>query len=99
MDCLYLYTQLAGANPLPGGGPRYRVSGYLGTATDFDIQVVPSHYADGRPRDWELASELNSDSLSVDADRNVEIVISPDEQPGNWLRLGTGLQFLQIRQP
>ncbi len=96
-DCLYLYTQLPGANPA-GGGPRYRISGYLGTATDFDIQIVRGHYSDGRPRGWELVSELNTDSLSVAANGNVEIVISPDEQPGNWLRLGTGLQFLQIRQ-
>jgi hypothetical protein len=90
-DCLYLYATI-------GEGRRYRISGNLGTARHFDIQVMSGHYADGHVGQWESLGVRNLLDLDVDSDGSVEIVVDADAQPGNWLSTGRGAEFVLVRQ-
>jgi hypothetical protein len=64
------------------GGEAYRVWGELGSATRVEFQI----YA-GRPWDGTGSSTgfLAFEDMEISEDGSFEILVSPDEQEGNWL--------------
>src|SRR5690349_22196535 len=70
-DCIYTRASLR-------GGETYRLSGNRGTARYVGLQTM-----DG------IASTANElvDELDVDADGNFEVILSPGERDGNWMKL------------
>ena len=77
-DAFYAFAPLDPAR-------RYRVRGRRGDAAYLSLTVY------GGPRDGSYSSRivgtLNDRTLEIAPDGSFEIVLAPDEQPGNWLRL------------
>jgi hypothetical protein len=90
-DCLYLWA------PLRGDGV-YRLGGDRGSANHLDVQVNRGDYTTGEISGWGTIASCTGDDLRCAPDGSFELVLSPDERPGNWLRLGPDAAFLQIRQ-
>lgn len=70
------------------GGPingvdTYRVTGKRGTSRYFGVTVVE---AGDTPWGGGVAGMLFGDQIKTDADGNFELFLSPDPQPGNWIR-------------
>jgi hypothetical protein len=80
-DCLYLRAKLR-------GGERYRLFGNRGTARYVGLQTMNG-----------IASTANClvDELAMDADGNFEVVLSADEQDGNWMRTDGDHPTLVVR--
>ncbi len=80
-DCVYLNAEMR-------AGESYRLFGNRGTARYVGLQTM-----DG------MAATANClvDELEVDDDGNFEVILSADEQPGNWLRLVGEHPVLTVR--
>jgi len=70
------------------GGPinstdTYRISGKRGTSKYFGVTVVERG---NTPWGGGVAGALFGDELETDADGNFELFLSPDPQPGNWIK-------------
>lgn len=70
-DCIYTRAVLR-------GGESYRVFGNRGTARYVGLQTMNG-----------ITATANAlvDELDADADGNFEVVLSPDQRPGNWMRI------------
>ena len=90
-DCNYSMTRIR-------GDAIYRVAGSTGSARHFEYQVNTGHFGDGNVGGWETVSSLHRDELEVDPDGNFELILSAEEQPGNWLSLNQHASFLFLRQ-
>ncbi|WP_445164479.1 DUF1214 domain-containing protein [Mycobacterium sp. Dal123C01] len=80
-DCIYTRAVLR-------GGESYRLFGNRGTARYVGLQTMNGIAA--------TANEL-VDELDVDGDGNFEVVLSPDERPGNWMRIEGDHPTLTVR--
>jgi hypothetical protein len=80
-DCIYTRAVLR-------GGESYRLFGNRGTARYVGLQTMNGIAAS--------ANEL-VDELEVDGDGNFEVVLSPDERPGNWMRIEGDHPTLTVR--
>ena len=80
-DCIYTRATLR-------GGESYRLFGNRGTARYVGLQTM-----DGIAS---TASQL-VDELEVDADGNFEVVLSPDERDGNWMKIAGDVPTLTVR--
>jgi hypothetical protein len=80
-DCVYLNATLR-------AGETYRLFGNRGTARYVGLQTM-----DG------IAATTNClvDELEVDSDGDFEVILSPDEHAGNWLRLVGDHPTLTVR--
>lgn len=80
-DCIYTRAALR-------GGESYRLFGNRGTARYVGLQTM-----DG------IASTANElvDELDVDADGNFEVILSPGERDGNWMKLQGDSPTLTVR--
>ena len=80
-DCVYLNAEMR-------AGESYRLFGNRGTARYVGLQTM-----DG------IAATANClvDELELDDDGNFEVILSADEQPGNWLRLVGEHPVLTVR--
>ncbi|GKU54782.1 hypothetical protein NJB14197_06520 [Mycobacterium montefiorense] len=80
-DCIYTRAVLR-------GGESYRLFGNRGTARYVGLQTMNG-----------IASTANElvDELEVDADGNFEVMLSPSEQAGNWMRLEGDHPTLTVR--
>ena len=80
-DCVYLNAEMR-------AGESYRLLGNRGTARYVGLQTM-----DG------IAATANClvDELELDDDGNFEVILSADEQPGNWLRLVGEHPVLTVR--
>ena len=90
-DCLYLYATVR-------GDATYRISGNRGTANHIDIQVNHGHFASGSISAWGTIASLSGLELAVEPDGSFELILSPDEQGANWLRLDPNAEFVLVRQ-
>lgn len=90
-DCLYLYASVR-------GDATYRISGNRGSANHIDVQVNYGHFASGAIESWGTIASLNGLDLEVGSDGSMELILSPDEHSGNWLRLGPNAEFVLVRQ-
>jgi hypothetical protein len=44
-----------------------------------------------------VLADINHHDLDIDDDGNFELILSPDEQPGNWIRLDPRARFVFVR--
>ncbi len=80
-DCIYTRAKLR-------GGESYRLFGNRGTARYVGLQTMDGIVS--------TANEL-VDELEVDAHGNFEVVLSPDEHDGNWMRIEGAHPTLTVR--
>jgi hypothetical protein len=88
-DNLYLMARLNGAN-------EYRISGDRGTVSYLSFGTQKGGYeSDGK---MEQTGFVEAKDLKVGADGRFEIVLSQQQQPGNWLRIEPATNALIVRQ-
>ena len=80
-DCIYTRAVLR-------GGQSYRLFGNRGTARYVGLQTMNG-----------IAATTNElvDELEADAEGNFEVVLSPDEREGNWMRIDGEHPTLTVR--
>jgi hypothetical protein len=78
------------------GSASYRVRGTRGTAPFIEFTVYAGKI--GLQETSRQVGYLLEDDLHVAADGSFEVVIGPDEQPGNWIRTEPDASMLYIRQ-
>jgi hypothetical protein len=86
-DCSYLWAAVHGDGV-------YRITGTRGSSRLFDVETRTGHTA--RIGAWKLVDRRSD--FAVDSDGAIEIVLSRDEQPGNWIRLPEGPSSIIIRE-
>jgi hypothetical protein len=87
-DALYVGAPINGAH-------TYRVSGQRGNARYFAVTVLE----DGNtPWGGAVVGNLIDREIDVDEAGNFEIIVSPDEHPGNWIKTTPGSWRLTFRQ-
>lgn len=75
---------------------EYRITGTRGTVDYLGFGTVINKYAsDGS---METTGYLDSRDLDVAADGTVEIIVSQNEQPGDWLPMGPRTNAVNVRQ-
>lgn len=82
------------------GGPingtdTYRISGKRGSSKYFGVTVVERG---DTPWGGGVAATLFGDQIHVEEDGSFEIVVSPDPQPGNWLKTTPNAFRVTFRQ-
>ena len=90
-DCVYLYATVR-------AGRSYRIHGEAGTANLLNVQVNRGHFASGRIGDWTTVSSITGDELTRNRHGHVDLTVSADPQPGDWLALDDDTEFVLIRQ-
>ncbi|HEY3834548.1 MAG TPA: DUF1214 domain-containing protein [Acidimicrobiia bacterium] len=80
-DCIYMGAGLR-------GGASYRLWGNRGSARYVGLQTMAG-----------MATTANVllDEIERDADGNFEIILSPEERPGNWMQVADNATALVIR--
>jgi len=87
-DALYVGAPINGKH-------TYRISGKRGTARYFAVTVLE----DGAtPWGGAVVGNLIDGDIEVAADGTFEIVLSPKEHPGNWIRTTPGSWRVTVRQ-
>lgn len=86
-DCFYLWAPVHGDHV-------YRISGDKGNAHLFDMEIRKDHIA--HLADWQLLDRKAD--FEVGPDNQIEIYLSREERPGNWLQLPEGDGNLVFRQ-
>jgi hypothetical protein len=76
------------------GDHVYRVTGRRGSSRMFDVESRRGFMGD--LGDWALVDRRSEFELG--SDRLVEVVLSRDERPGNWIRLAEGPGSIIVRQ-
>lgn len=88
-DCIYNFASVR-------GDATYRIFGDRGTARLFDVQVHDPHFCTA-PR-YRVVANLSLEDVEVDDDGSVEVFLSPDPHPKNWLDTSSGASSLCVRQ-
>jgi hypothetical protein len=78
------------------GAYTYRITGNRGTVAYLAFGTQSGHYGQGGG--MPPTGFLEASKLEMDANGNFEIVLSCDEQPGNWLRMTPDTGLLIVRQ-
>ena len=87
-DALYVGATINGKN-------TYRISGKRGDARFFAVTVLE----DGAtPWGGAVVGNLIDDQIDMDADGNFEIIVSPNEHEGNWIKTTPGAWRVTFRQ-
>jgi hypothetical protein len=87
-DALYVGAQINGSH-------TYRISGTRGTARYFAVTVLE----DGAtPWGGAVVGNLIDSDIDVNDDGTFEIILSPNEHPGNWIRTTPGAWRVTFRQ-
>ncbi len=87
-DALYVGAPINGEH-------TYRISGHRGSARYFAVTVLE----DGAtPWGGAVVGSLIDREVAVEADGRFEIILSPREHPGNWIRTTPGAWRVTIRQ-
>jgi hypothetical protein len=82
------------------GDYTYRVWGKRGTAQMFAVEVYTGQYSDLAEQtvlDSKAHCTDGSGDLEVNPDGSFEVIVSRDQQPGNWLRLPEGHAGILLR--
>jgi len=75
-DALYVGAPINGQN-------TYRVSGNRGRSKFFAVTVLENG---ATPWGGQVVGNLIDDQIEMDSDGNFELIISPNEHPGNWIK-------------
>ncbi|MBK7728223.1 MAG: hypothetical protein IPJ33_06920 [Gammaproteobacteria bacterium] len=88
-DCRYHHAFIDGTN-------TYLLRGKLGTAPLFEFSVYAGKI--GLQDESRQISSITETDLIVEPGGHFEIVLSPDEHSGNWLRTDDTTSYLFLRQ-
>ena len=90
-DNIYLRAEINGMND-------YRISGSRGTVAYLGFIAIAGGYeeADGNMRS--VASLDTHSGLEVNADGSVEVILSRNPQPGNWLKITDDTLAVLVRE-
>jgi Protein of unknown function (DUF1214) len=86
-DCVYFFARLSPEH-------TYRIHGFAGSARILDVQVMDGHFPAG-PNHRSLGTLSD---LKGDADGHIEILLSADARPGNWVKLPPTASWIYVRQ-
>lgn len=87
-DALYVGAPINGKH-------SYRISGQRGTARYFAVTVLE----DGAtPWGGAVVGNMIDSDIEVNEDGSFEIFLSPDQQPGNWIKTTPGSWRVTVRQ-
>lgn len=75
---------------------EYRLTGKRGSIDYISFATSKGSYAENFKQ--VETGFLDSNTLAIDADGNFEIILSANEQPGNWLPMDKASESLLIRQ-
>lgn len=90
-DALYLYATIR-------GDATYRIFGNRGTVHHLNFQVMYGHFAYGSLESAGAVASINGEDIAVGPDGAFELILSPEEHGGNWVRLAPNAAFLFVRQ-
>ena len=85
--------QVARRAAISGDG-SYRVSGRMGACEEFVLQVKLGATQSGGA---EISTEVYASQLGLGPGDDFEILLSADEQPGNWYALDPDATFVHVR--
>jgi len=74
----------------------YRIVGKRGTVDYLGFGTVINRYSSGGG--MKTDGFLDSMDMEIDADGSLEIIVSQNEHPGNWLRMGPETNSINVRQ-
>ncbi|AKH69300.1 Protein of unknown function (DUF1214) [Spongiibacter sp. IMCC21906] len=86
-DCYYIWAPVHGDNV-------YHIKGDRGTARLFDIETRQGHFA--HIAQWETIDRKSD--FEIGDDNQIDIVLSREPQPGNWVKLPEGDGNIIFRQ-
>ncbi|MCB1668520.1 MAG: DUF1214 domain-containing protein [Porticoccaceae bacterium] len=86
-DALYQWAPIHGDHV-------YHIKGLRGSAYMMDIETRVGHFA--HVNNWQVVDR--SSELKANADGTIDIVLSRDERPGNWVKIADGPGDLILRQ-
>jgi hypothetical protein len=75
---------------------NYRISGNRGTVDYLGISTIINKYASGGT--MEVTGHIDARNMEIGADGSLEIIVSRNQQPGNWLPMGEGANSITVRQ-
>jgi len=75
---------------------EYKITGTRGTVDYLGFGTVINRYSTGGG--MKTSGYLDSSELNLDADGNLEVIVSQKEHPGNWLAMGPETNSLNVRQ-
>jgi hypothetical protein len=91
-DCIYLQSWINDRD-------TYKISGNRGTAKMFNIAVQGAWTGSlHEPFGDRPIANIFGEELATDWDGNFEVWVSPDPQPGNWIRSEPGTRKIFYRQ-
>ena len=76
------------------GDGTYRVSGHMGACEEFVLQVKLGKTQSGGA---DISTEVYASQLGLGPGDDFEILLSADEQPGNWFALDPDATFVHVR--
>jgi hypothetical protein len=88
-DCVYIHGLIDGSR-------TYRIRGDRGTALLIELTVYSGML--GLHPDSRMIAALTEESLELESDGSYEVVLSPEEHAGNWIRTGSDSRYVFIRQ-
>ena len=74
----------------------YRITGTRGTVDYLGFGTVINRYSSGGG--MQTDGFLDSMDMDISADGSLEIIVSQNEQAGNWLRMGPETNAINVRQ-
>lgn len=74
----------------------YRLVGMRGTVDYLGFSTVANRYSQGKS--METTGFMDSQNMLVGDDGSIEIIISQNEQPGNWLPMSEDTNQINVRQ-
>ncbi|HPG26103.1 MAG TPA: DUF1214 domain-containing protein [Myxococcota bacterium] len=78
------------------GRATHRIRGNRGDAPLFELGVYTGKIGIHDPS--HLLASITEETLEVDADGRVEVVLSPEPHDGNWIRTDERTRYMMIRQ-
>jgi hypothetical protein len=76
------------------GEGTYRIRGHMGSCEEFILQVKLGSTQSGGAG---VASEIAASSLGLGPGDDIDLVLSPTEQPGTWIPLDPAATFVHLR--
>lgn len=74
----------------------YRITGKRNTVSYLGISTTINKYGSGGT--MEVTGHIDHREMEVDADGNIEIIVSREKQPGNWLPMAEESNSVLVRQ-
>lgn len=74
----------------------YRIYGHRGSVDYLGISTIINKYASGGT--MEVTGHIDHRGMEISDDGSLEIIVSRNPQPGNWLQMAEGTNSITVRQ-